>query len=109
MQTLGFAVVGVVVLGLALARFIDRRDSIVADRARFASHSVLRIFVALYCGWVALVAARHDDAPHITRSRSGARDGLGDLHCWALRLGRPPPDGQSRRMTRPVATAALAS
>jgi len=78
-QTLGFAVVGVVVLGLALARFIDRRDSIVADRARFASHSVLRIFVALYCGWVALVAARHDDAPHIALAVAAA---LGMV--WAI-------------------------
>jgi len=63
MRTLGFVVGGVVVLGLMLGWVLDPhgRGSAFADRVRFTSYLLLRVYVAAICGWIAVRMTRHHD------------------------------------------------
>ena len=96
MRAAAVIVGALVVFGLAAGRLLyrRRRGSRVPDRLGFASHFLLRAYVAVICGWSALRLARHHDSLHL-----GLATFLGLLMLWSIfmagvfawGLWHPPP------------------
>ena len=81
MRTAAIVLGVVVVLALVTARLLTRRGrgSAFADRLVFASHVLLRGYVAVVGGWSAVRLARHHDALHL-----GLATLFGILALWSI-------------------------
>jgi high-affinity Fe2+/Pb2+ permease len=81
MRTVAIVVVAVALLGLSLGWLLDRRGggSTLADRLRFTSHFLLRVYVAVIFGWSTVVLARHHDALHLVFATI-----LGLIMIWSI-------------------------